>query len=36
MAEKAGELYVGGCTVPAELPDDVRERVKALAKSLVA
>ena len=36
MAEKAGELYVGGCTVPAELPDDVRERAKALAKSLVA
>ena len=36
MAQKAGELYVGGCTAPADLSDDVREKAEELAKSLVA
>lgn len=36
MAEKAGELYVGGCKTPAEIPDRVREEAKALATSLTA
>lgn len=35
MAEKAGELYVGGCTVPDKLPGDVKESAKGLARSLV-
>jgi multimeric flavodoxin WrbA len=34
MAEKAGELYVGNCTSPADLSDDTREKAKALATSL--
>ena len=36
LAEKAGELFVGGCKTPADLPDSVKEKAKALAKSLVA
>jgi multimeric flavodoxin WrbA len=36
MAEKAGELYVGECSVPSELPDDIREKAADLARSLVA
>lgn len=36
MAEKAGELYVGGCTTPDKLPGDAKERAKGLARSLVA
>jgi multimeric flavodoxin WrbA len=36
MAEKTGELYVGGCKTPADLPDEVREQAKILARSLVA
>ena len=35
LAPKTGELYVGGCTVPAELPESVREQAAALARSLV-
>ena len=35
MAQKTGELYVGGCTGPADLPQRVREQAKALAHSLV-
>jgi multimeric flavodoxin WrbA len=36
MAQKAGELYVGGCTTPADLTDETREKAKGLANSLVA
>jgi len=36
LAEKAGELYVGGCKTPADISDDVREKAKELARSLVA
>jgi multimeric flavodoxin WrbA len=36
MAEKAGELYVGGCTTPADLTDETREKAIELAKSLIA
>ena len=35
LAEKAGELYVANCTTPADLSEDVREKAKKLAKSLV-
>ena len=35
MAKKAGELYVGGCSVPAELPADVKDKAVELARSLV-
>ena len=34
LAPNVGELYVGGCTVPAELPESVRDQAKALARSL--
>jgi len=36
LARKKGALYVGPCSVPAELPESVQEQVKDLAKSLVA
>lgn len=36
LAKKAGELYVGGCSVPAELPADVKDKAAELAHSLVA
>lgn len=36
LAEKAGELYVGGCSVPAEIPAEVRSRAIKLARDLVA
>jgi multimeric flavodoxin WrbA len=36
MAQKAGELYVGNCQTPADLSGDTKEKVKELAKSLVA
>ena len=32
---KGGELYVGGCSVPAELPETVMDQAVGLAKSLV-
>ena len=35
LAQKAGELYVGGCSVPAELPADVKDKAAELARSLV-
>jgi len=36
LAVKSGELYVGGCVAPAEMPDDVRNRAVELARSLVS
>jgi multimeric flavodoxin WrbA len=35
LARKSGELYVGECSVPVELPDEVRESAFKLARSLV-
>jgi len=35
LAPKAGELYVGACSVPAELPEAVRDQAAELARSLV-
>lgn len=35
LAEKSGELYIGGCTAPDELPESTREEALALARSLV-
>ena len=35
LAAKAAELYVGGCTVPAELPESVNNQAVVLARSLV-
>lgn len=35
LAQKAGELYVGGCSDPADLPAAVRDQAAALARSLV-
>ncbi|MEN8245072.1 MAG: flavodoxin family protein [Thermodesulfobacteriota bacterium] len=35
MAEKAGELYVGGCTAPEKLSADVKDKAVELARSLV-
>lgn len=35
LAPKAGELYVGGCTVPAELPEPVMVQAMELARALV-
>lgn len=35
LARKTGELYVGGCTRPADLPDTVRGQAVGLARSLV-
>ena len=32
---KGGELYVGGCSVPAELPKTVMDQAVGLATSLV-
>jgi len=36
LAEKKGELYVGGCSAPAELSESVREQAMGLARSLVS
>ena len=36
LARKSGELYVGGCSVPAELPEDVKNKAIDLARSLSA
>lgn len=36
LGRKSGELYVGGCSTPAEMPDDARNRARELARSLVA
>ena len=35
LAEKPGELYVGGCTVPSDLPQEVRDKAVRLARTLV-
>lgn len=35
LAEKYGELYVGGCNVPAELSESVKDEALTLARSLV-
>jgi multimeric flavodoxin WrbA len=35
LARKTGELYVGECSVPAELPEEVKNRAIELARSLV-
>jgi len=36
MAEKAGELYIGACTVPDKMPADVKDKAVELARSLVS
>ena len=36
LAKKSGELYIGGCRMPAELPESVRDEALALARSLVS
>ena len=35
LAKKKGELYVGECSSPSELPETVREKALGLAQSLV-
>ena len=35
LAEKSGELYVGECSIPAEIPTEVRIKAAELARSLV-
>ena len=35
LAKKSGELYVGECSVPAELPEKVKNNALKLARSLV-
>lgn len=34
-ASKKGELYVGGCSLPAKLPESARDQAVGLARSLV-
>ena len=34
LARKSGELYVGECSVPSELSEEVKDRALALARSL--
>jgi multimeric flavodoxin WrbA len=36
LAGKSGELYVGGCSVPSELSETVKDQAVELARSLVA
>ncbi len=36
LAENSGELYIGGCTVSAELSESARDEALALARSLVS
>ncbi|MBN1833784.1 MAG: flavodoxin family protein [Deltaproteobacteria bacterium] len=36
LAEKSGELYIGGCTTPDELSESTREKAVELARSLVS
>lgn len=33
-APKGGELYVGGCSLPAELPESAKDQAVDLARSL--
>jgi multimeric flavodoxin WrbA len=35
LAKKSGELYVGDCSVPADLSEEVKEKALDLARSLV-
>lgn len=35
LAQKTGELYVGECSVPADLSEEVKEKALELARSLV-
>jgi multimeric flavodoxin WrbA len=35
LAGKSAELYVGECSVPTEIPEEVRKKTVALARSLV-
>jgi multimeric flavodoxin WrbA len=35
LADKTGELYVGGCGVPADIPEEFRNQASNLARSLV-
>lgn len=35
LARKSGDLYVGGCTSPDRLPEDIRIKARELAESLV-
>jgi len=35
LARKAAELYVGECSVPTEMPEEVRKKAVELARSLV-
>jgi hypothetical protein len=35
LARKSGELYTGGCSVPAELSEGVKNKALELARSLV-
>lgn len=36
LAKKTGDLYVGECSVPDQMPDTIRNRAVELARSLVA
>ena len=36
MAQKSGELYVGDCGVPADIPEAIKQKAVKLARSLVA
>ncbi len=35
LAKKSGELYVGECTVPADLSEGVKDKALELAQSLI-
>ena len=35
LARKSGELYIGECSVPAEMPEEVKNKALELARSLV-
>ena len=35
LARKSGELYVGECSVPSDLPEEVKNQALELARSLV-
>ena len=36
LARKSGELYVGECSIPADLPEEFKNKALELARSLVA
>jgi len=35
LARKSGELYVGECSVPAALSEEVKKKAQKLARSMV-